>query len=277
MIVTIGLTIGFGKSDNLASAFGVAVSSTMLTTTILLFIAMHEIWYWNLLLAGCVAGVFMIVDGAFFLANLVKVADGGYVPLTFAVLIYGIMWIWHKGAMAVDAHTRAQLAPIKDFMQEVRSRNIPRVPGTAVFLTRTVEHTPPVMLWHVRHNRALHQEVIILRIATLSIPWSRQSDQMTVAEVAPTIWRAEARYGFMESPDVPSLMQHAQVKGCTIDLNDLTYYIGHETVIHRDEGWHLPHWQEAIFETMERNAAHLSDLLKLPTENVVEIGRLIAI
>jgi len=133
------------------------------------------------------------------------------------------------------------------------------------------------MLWHVRHNRALQQEVLILRIATLPIPWSRESDQMTVTEVAPKVWRAEARYGFMESSDVPSLLQHAKSKGCTISLNDVTYYVGHETVVRRDECWHLPHWQEAIFEAMERNTAHLSDFLKFPTENVVEIGRQIAI
>src|SRR6202011_892096 len=137
MIVTIGLTIGFGKSDNLASAYGIAVSLTMLITSALLFIAMREIWGWSLLAAGAAAGLFLVIDSAFFLANLTKIAEGGYIPLILAILVYGVMWIWHRGSAAVAARMHEALIPVPKFMAGIAARKVPRVPGTAVFLTRT--------------------------------------------------------------------------------------------------------------------------------------------
>src|SRR6202043_3552458 len=132
MIVTVGLTIGFGKSDNLASAYGIAVSLTMLMTSALLFIAMREIWRWSLLAAGSVAAFFLVVDSAFFLANLSKIAEGGYVPLILAISVYGVMWIWHRGAAAIAVRMHEALIPVPEFMAGIAARKIPRVPGTAV-------------------------------------------------------------------------------------------------------------------------------------------------
>ena len=277
MIVTIGLTIVFGKSDNLAAAYGIAVSATMLMTSALLFIAMREIWGWSVLAAGFVAGCFLVVDSAFFLANLTKIAEGGYVPLLLAILIYGAMWIWHRGAMAVSARMREALIPISEFMERIRSANIPRVPGTAVFLTRAERDTPPVMIWHVKHNRALHEHVFVLRVEILSVPWLPSGERLTVEEVAPNFWRAEAHFGFMERPHIPALLAASKSLGCTIDLADVTYYVGHETVIGRDDGMGLPGWQERFFAVMERNAVHVSDFFSLPNDQVVEIGRQVAI
>jgi len=278
MIVTLGLTIGFGKSDNLASAYGIAVSLTMLMTSALLFIAMREIWGWSLLAAGAVAAFFLVVDSAFFLANLTKIAEGGYVPLVLAVSVYGIMWIWHRGAAAVFNRLGEALIPIPDFLARVADRKVPRVPGTAVFLTRTERDTPPVMIWHVKHNRALHEHLFVLRVEILSVPWVSSSNRMSsLAEVAPGFWRAEARFGFMERPNIPELLSASKSLGCTIDLGDVTYYVGHETVIHREDGRGLPAWQERIFAVMERNAIHVSDFFSLPTDQVVEIGRQVAI
>src|ERR1700686_1800132 len=137
MIVTVGLTIGFGKSDNLASAYGIAVSLTMLMTSALLFIAMREIWGWNMLAAASVAAFFLIVDSAFFLANLTKIAEGGYVPVILAICVYGVMWTWHRGSEAVTARMHEALIPVPEFMKGIESKKVPRVPGTAGFLTRT--------------------------------------------------------------------------------------------------------------------------------------------
>ena len=134
MTVTVALTIGFGKSDNLAAAYGIAVSATMLMTSVLLFIAMREIWHWNLATAAAVASLFLFVDASFFLANLAKVADGGYVPLLLALTVYGFMWIWHRGAAAVTEKIHKSLIPIPEFIARIQSDRIPRVPGTAVFL-----------------------------------------------------------------------------------------------------------------------------------------------
>jgi len=277
MIVTVGLTVGFGKSDNLAAAYGIAVSLTMLMTSALLFIAMREIWQWNLFAAGFVAGCFLLVDGAFFLANLTKVAEGGYVPLILAISVYGVMWIWHRGAAAVAMRLRDSLIPVPDFLKKITAANVPRVPGTAVFLTRAERDTPPVLVWHIKHNRALHEHVLVLRVEIQSVPWVSWQDRMTVSEIAPGFWRADARYGFMERPHIPELLAASKSLGCTVDLDDVTYYVGHETVISREEGDGLPAWQEKFFAVMERNAVHVSDFFSLPNDQVVEIGRQVAI
>jgi KUP system potassium uptake protein len=277
MIVTLGLTLGFGKSDRLAAAYGIAVSLTMLMTTALLFIAMRQIWGWSLMAAGAVAACFFIVDGSFFLANLAKVVDGGYVPLLLASVVYGLMWVWHRGATAVTARLHESLVPIRDFMQTIESDKIPRVPGTAVFLTRTTRDTPPAMVWHLKHIRALHQQLFVLTVTILPVPWIRSGERLTVAEVAPKFWRAEARYGFMERPDIPAILAAGKAQGCGVDLSDVTYIVGHETVVHRQDGKGLPLWQATLFAAMERNAAHVGDYFRLPSNAVVEIGRQISI
>ena len=277
MIATLGLTIGFGKSDNLAAAYGIAVSATMLLTSALLFIAIREIWGWGLAAAGAVAGAFILVDAAFFTANLAKVAQGGYVPLLLAAFVYGIMLIWHLGAAAVSARLQEQVVPVADFMAQIAAGNIPRVPGTAVFLTRTQRDAPPVMVWHLKHNRALHERLFVLTVETAPVPWVAPSERLTVEQIVPDFWRASARYGFMERPDIPALLREAHERGCTIDLSDVTYYVGHETVTPRDDAKALPRWVEALFALMQRNSAHLTEYFRLPSDAVVEIGRQISI
>jgi KUP system potassium uptake protein len=277
MIVTVGLTIGFRKSDNLAAAYGIAVSATMLMTSALLFIAMREVWQWSLLTAGAVAGTFLTVDTAFFAANLTKVAEGGYVPLLLASCVYFIMVMWHVGAVAVARRLRERVMPIKEFMANVERDHIPRVPGTAVFLTRAPRDAPPVLVWHLKHNRALHEHLFILTVIIQPIPWIRNAERLAVEEIAPDLWRLSARYGFMERPDIPALLKQAHARGCTADLSDVTYYVGHETVVHREDGKALPRWIEALFALMQRNSVHVSDFFRIPPDNVVEIGRQISI
>jgi KUP system potassium uptake protein len=275
MAVTIGLVIGFKKSDNLAAAYGIAVSATMLATSIMLYIAMREIWCWGFLRAGAVAVLFITVDMAFVASNMTKLMDGGYVPLLFAGIVYATMLIWHAGAKAVAA--RMETMPIEEFMAIVEKDRIPRVPGTAVFLTRTTSGAPPVMVWHLKHNRSLHERLFVITIGTMSKPWMRKGSRLDVEQLAPDFWRAAAHYGFMERPDLPALLKQAHDKGCVIDLSDVTYYVGHETIIARRDRLGMPHWMESIFAFMERNSVHVSDYFRLPGDSVVEIGRQIAI
>lgn len=277
MIVTVGLTIAFGKSDNLAAAYGIAVSATMLMTSALLFIAMREIWRWNPAAAGALAGAFVIVDASFFTANLTKVAEGGYVPLLLAGCVYFIMVVWHVGASAVSERLREAVMPIGTFMAKIQEGRVPRVPGTAVFLTRTQRDAPPVMVWHLKHNRALHERLFVLTVETESVPRIRGAERVTVTQIAPNFWRARARYGFMERPNVPALLRQAHAHGCNVDLDDVTYYVGHETVVHREDRKGLPRWLETLFAFMQRNSVHVSDFFHLPPDAVVEIGRQVSI
>ena len=277
MIVTVGLTIGFGKSDNLAAAYGIAVSATMLMTSVLLFIAMREIWRWSVPAAGALAGLFLIVDAAFFSANVVKIAEGGYVPLLLAGCVYFVMVVWHVGAMAVSGRLHETVMPIGSFMAKIEEAQVPRVPGTAVFLTRTQRDAPPVLVWHLKHNRSLHERLFILTVEIESVPRIRGAARLTVNEIAPNFWRARARYGFMERPDLPALLREAHAGGCMVSLDDVTYYVGHETIVHRDDRQALPHWLEGLFAFMQRNSVHVSDFFRLPADAVVEIGRQISI
>jgi KUP system potassium uptake protein len=163
-------------------------------------------------------------------------------------------------------------------MAKIKEDGIPRVPGTAVFLTRERQNAPPVMVWHLRHNRALHRRVLVVNVITESVPWIRGGRRLTVEQIAPDFWRAVARYGFMERPDLPALLRHAQRDcGGKLTLDDVTYYVGHETIIPRSDARGLPRWVEALFAMMERNSVHATSFFRLPPNQVVEIGREISI
>lgn len=277
MAATLGITLGFGKSDNLAAAYGIAVSLTMLITGVLLFIALQEIWHWSLLAAGAVGIIFVVVDSSFVLANMAKVLDGGYVPLLLAAAVFGIMWIWHRGMSAIHARTVAEQIPLKTFLQTLNSCRVARVPGSAVFLTRSSVETPPVMAWHVKKNRSLHEHVLILTIVVAMTPRVKPPAGVSVQREADKFWRAEAHYGFMERPDVARILRECKAKGADIDLDDVTFYVGRETILPQDGRNRMPRWQEALFSAMERNALRITDVLRLPRDQVVEIGREIAI
>jgi KUP system potassium uptake protein len=277
MIVTITLTVWFGKSSNLAAAYGIAVSLTMLMTSALLLIAMREIWQWSLAASLAVAGTFLVIDTAFFVSNSLKVVDGGYVPLALAAVVYLIMYVWHRGAEAVTARVNEALVPLDTFMAQLERDKVARVPGTAVFLTRVTRDTPPVLAWHVRHSRALHGRVVAITVGVEPVPWIPDGLRAAITREAPEFWRVVVRYGFMERPDIPRLLVQLKQYGCAIDLADVTYFVGHETVIRRQDGLGLPRWEEALFAAMERNASHVTDYFNLPADDVVEIGRQIAI
>jgi KUP system potassium uptake protein len=273
MIVTISLTLIFRKSDNLAAAYGIAVSATMLMTTVLLYMAMREYLRWSLLLSAVVAGGFLVVDSAFFLSNSAKIAEGGYVPLVLAALVYGVMWLWHSGREAVTKAITEKRIPLQDFMAGLEQKHVPRVPGTAVFLTRSRTGVPPVMAWHLQHNRSLHEKVMVINVVIEPVPWIGQDERLRFVQEAADFWRATAYFGFMERPDIPAVLSEAKKKGCAIILNDVTYYVGHETVVPREDGEGLAKWRVSLFSIMDRNAARVTDFFKLPVNDVVEIGR----
>ena len=277
MIVTVFLTLFFGESDNLAAAYGIAVSATMILTTGLLFIAMRDVWGWSLFASVAVAGVFFCIDASFFLANLAKVAQGGYVPLLLAALVYGVMFIWHHGSVMVAQRLREKKIPVEEFMRSIKSQNIPRVPGTGVFLTRTAHVVPPVMIWHVKHNRALPEHLFVLNAVGESVPWINDSERLVVTEVQPNYWRGTAHFGFMEKPDIPAVLKQACAQNCSLNLSDVVYYVGHGRIVPSDDARGLAKWAQALYIAMERNSVHLSDFFRLPYDNVVLIGRKIAI
>jgi KUP system potassium uptake protein len=277
MFVTIGLALAFRKSDNLAGAYGIAVSATMLMTTALLFIAMREIWKWNLAASGAVAGLFFVVDAAFFSSNMMKLFEGGYVPLLLAALVYLVMFVWHKGIKAVSNRLGENPVPIDDFIRELTDSKVARVSGTAVFLTRARATTPPVMMWYVRHSHALHERVLAVTLEVASTPYIQAKDRLTMTELVPNFWSITASYGFMQKPDLPSLMSQVATGGCNLDSHELTYFTGMEKIVPRVDGRGLPRWMVAMFVVLQRNSTRLTDYLQVPPEQVVDIGRQVSI
>jgi KUP system potassium uptake protein len=181
------------------------------------------------------------------------------------------------GAHAVAVRLQETVVPIDAFMARITQGRIARVPGTAVFLTRTQRDAPPVMVWHLKHNRSLHEKLFVLTVAIDLVPWVDDDKRLAVQEIAPNFWRATARFGFMERPDLPAVLQKAHAGGCAVDLEDVTYYVAHETVVPREDGRGLPRWVEALFALMQRNSVHVSDYFKLPHDAVVEIGREVSV
>jgi len=191
--------------------------------------------------------------------------------------VFFIMATWHVGVAAVSDALRMRMVPVDEFLADIKARGVPRVPGTAVFMTRSIDATPPVLLWHVRNNRALHETVVALNVQVKPVPWIDPDIRVAIEQVGENFWRMTAKYGFMEHPDIPGLIATGHSKGCTLHLDDVTYYLGHETVLHRTDGKGLPLWREAIFAFMLRNSTQSASYFNLPREGVVEIGRQVEI
>lgn len=276
MVVTVGLAISFKSSENLAAAYGIAVSLTMLMTSGLLFMAMRQIWGWSLLASGLVATCFLVIDSSFLIANIVKVMDGGYIPLTLAAIICGVMLIWNRGVKATSRAINEKVIDVDELFQHISEMQIPRVQGTAVFLTRAQNGVPPVMRWHVARNHALQQRVVSLTIEVQNVPYVKAGERLVFSERAPDYWQGVARYGFMEQPHIPQLLQSVSGPPAPFVPEEITWYLGHETIIAR-EGHGMASWQRNCFAFMVRNSTHITNYYRLPGDQVVEIGRRVAI
>jgi KUP system potassium uptake protein len=277
MVVTLGLAIGFGSSSGLAAAYGIAVSATMLATTVLLSVAMREIWRWRLSVVIASAIGFAAVDGVFLSANMLKIAQGGWVPLLLGALICCVMVVWRKGNAAVQKLVDEMQIPIDDIVAQIDRGEVRRVPGTAVFVARLTVDVPPLVVWHLRHIRSLHDSIVIVNVVTELVPYVADADRVEVREIAPRVWRVHTHYGFMERPDLPALLQRAHDKGYPVDPSNATYFIGRETVERREDGKGLPRLVLSIFAFLLRNSSEPIEYYRLPRDRVFEIGRQFAI
>ena len=274
MAATLALVLAFRSSDNLSAAYGMAVSTTMLLTTMLLFNCMRANWGWSTAVAGAVAAFFLVVDLAFFGANLLKIHKGGWVPLLIAVLIYAVMRTWHKGVEVVRQTLFAKAPPLDRFFADLEKDGIARPDGTAVFLSRAHDTTPPLLAWHVRQNRCLYKDVLIVTVVNELTPRVPPGDRFEVKLECPSAWRVLYHVGFMERVSLEDALPALEAKGLKLDIETVVFYLGHETIKRAEPDKRRLHaWTERIFALMERNQAHLTDVLGLPSDRVVEIGR----
>ncbi len=277
MVATVGITIAFGSSDRLAGAYGTAVSTTMLLTSGLLFVAMIRVWRWPVWVAVLVAGGFLIVDVGYFSANLLKIADGGWLPLTLGGIIFFIMLTWRAGIDAVrESLANASEAPER-FVADLEAGKVPRVPGTAIFLTRTYQKIPPLLIDHVKHMGALHRAVIALTVLFEEPPRIDEGGRCAVEPLADGIWRVTIRFGFVEIPDLTAALKRVKGLDPSIDLDNAIYFATRDLVVARPGASMFDRLRLPVFAFLYRNAVKVVDRFSLPPDRVVEIARQIEI
>ena len=273
MLLTLAVALVFKTSDDLAAAYGVAVSGTMLITSLLLFEAMRKIWRWPALLVWPMTGVFVVIDLAFFSANLLKLPEGGWLPLAGGVMMFWLMWVWTKGSDIVDRRLQGLADDMPDFLGRVAAGDFVRISGTGVFVTKTSAGLPPALLHHAEHNRVLHERLIILAISTAEEPRIPARDRLKVQSLGHGCWRVQARYGFMQMPNLPVALRGCVLADKSLDVEpeEVTYYVGHERIVGTDNPA-MDGMEEFAFAFMAGNAAHPTDYFRIPDEQVMEVG-----
>jgi KUP system potassium uptake protein len=271
MASTILIVIGFGSSSALAAAYGIAVTMTMVITTILLHVVATDRWKWPTPLAVTVTGLFLSFDLAFFGANALKITQGGWLPLVIGLAIFTLMTTWKTGRKIMAERLTARAVPFETFMRGVIESAPLRVPGSAVFMTAQPGGTPPALAHNLRYNKVLHTHVVVLVVQTEPVPHVSADRRCEVHALGQGLYRVVLRYGFMEDPNVPEALELARAGGLNIDHDDLTYFLGRETILVTDRRG-MAMWRERLFVLMTRNAVRATAFFRLPAERVVELG-----
>jgi len=268
MLATIGLVLGFKSSSNLAAAYGIAVTLTMVITTILAYFLVRHVWGWGIPKAAAVSLVFLLPELVFMGANAIKIEHGGWFPLVVGAAIYVMMLSWKRGREILSQRFREQLLPLTDFFDLMHVDIPARVPGTAVFMTSTREGTPPAMLHNFMHNRVVHQHIVLLTVTTSESARVSESNRFTVEDLDHGFVRVLGRYGFMEQPDAPKLLHDAGVIG---SVEHVTFFLGRENLIATAKPG-MAKWRVGLFAFLTRNAQPATKFFNIPPDRVFEIG-----
>ena len=285
----LALVAGFRSSTNLAAAYGIAVTGTMVVTTLLFHTVMRDRWHWPLWRARALTALFLVVDLAFFAGNIGKVDEGGWFPLVVAAMVYILMTTWSRGRARLTAIVRENTLPMDLFLQDVARRQPPRVPGTAVFLTSDATGAPPVLLHHLKHNKVLHEKVMLMSVVGEEIPMVDQEERVECRELGQGFYQVIAHYGFMETPDIPSVLRQLGRDGAggrpvNVKVMDTSFYLGRETLIPTRSAavpgadgaptrqYRMSLLRKKLFVLMTRNARSATAFFGLPPNRVVELG-----
>jgi len=277
MTATVATTIAFGSSDRLAGAYGTAVATTMLLTTVLLYKAMRDVWRWPLAVAISVSGVFLIVDTSFFGANLLKIAEGGWFPLSLAAILFVIMVTWRFGIEAM--HTAVLQTPeaAERFLSELQSGAIPRVDGTMVFLTRSNQKVSRLVMDHAHFTGVLPRHAIALGIVFENVPRISGPRCSKVEKVGEGLWHVIARFGFFEIPDLRAALNQVRSLDAAIDVDHAVFVAARDLVVRKPRSSALKSWRVSLFAFLYRNSAKIVDRFNLPPDRVIEVARQIEI
>ena len=271
MVACVGLVLGFQSSARLAGAYGIAVSLTMLTTTVLFFAVARRRWRWGLPQAFLVCGCFLVLELAFAGANGLKIWSGGWFPLVVGLSIFALMTTWRSGRELLRARLAESYLPFDLFLKDIDNPRLLRVPGTAVFMSGNPASTPIALLHNLRHNKVLHERVVILSIITRDVPLVSEAERVRVEPLRPDFHRVTGHYGFMEQPDVPALLQRCAAHGLELEPAQTTFFLSRETVLPK-QGPGMAPWRRRLFATLSRNAQSATAFFHLPPNRVVELG-----
>jgi KUP system potassium uptake protein len=277
MVLVVAVVLAFKRSDNLAAAYGVAVTTTMLIDTILAAIVMRTIWKWHTGLVTVVVSIFFLVDFSFFTANLMKIVDGGWFPLLLGGTAFFLLMTWYSGRMLLRTRTKDDGIPLIPFVEGLLAHPPHRVGGTAVFMTGNVETVPVSLLHNLKHNRILHERVIFLKISIWDVPFVPDDQRLKLKELGGNLYLLRAAFGFKEAPDVNSVLALTTHQfDMQFELMETSFFIARDTVVpSKLPGMSM--WRERIFAWMHQNAAKPSDFFHIPANRVVELGTKIEI
>jgi len=273
MVAAVCLVLGFRTSTNLAAAYGMAVTTTMVITSTLIYFVARDRWRWSRT-AGCLlAGTLLAIDLTFFVANVVKIPHGGWFPLVAGVVIFTVMTTWSTGRQLVVRRLSETEVPLSKFFASVAANPPARVPGTAVFMTARPEGTPPILVHHLTHNKVLHEQIILLTVSIADVPTLEPDSAIRVEALGDGFWRVVARFGFMDSPDVPAALARARALGLEWETEETTYYLAHLSLFAHDVSrLGMMQWRDKLFIFLSRNARRATNFFQIPADRVIEIG-----
>ena len=271
LIAIIAAVIGFGSSASLASAYGLAVSGTMLITTLLTFFVVRHGWHYNLLLCVMATGFFLVIDAAFFSANLIKLVEGGWFPLAMGALIFTIMVTWRRGRQILFGRLRSSAIGLEPFLNSLFENPPQQVPGTAIFLIGDPDAVPHAFLHNLAHNKVIHERIVFLTVIFKDIPWVPVSERVVVEPLGHHCYRIKLYFGFMNRPDVPQALEICKGRGLEFNMLETSFFVSRETVIPTSGGG-MTIWRERLFAAMARNAGSIVDYFSIPSNRVIELG-----
>lgn len=271
MFAAIGLVLVFRSSGNLAAAYGVSVTTTMLITTLILAVVEREQWKWSFAAILSLGIPFLLVDLAFFSSNIIKVPDGGWFPILVGVTVYLLMSTWRKGRRILSSRLAENSMSVDDFMLQLAGNHIPRVPGTAVFMSRNSEGIPTTLLHNIKHNKIVHQRVVLLTVETEERSYLSEDERYEWSDLGHGVHRLALHFGFMEDPDIPTVLEG--ISPAPVPFNSMTtsYFLGRETLIPTKRAG-MAIWREHLFAWMVRNSSSASSFFSLPPNQVIELG-----
>ena len=271
LLAIIALVLGFGTSSNLAAAYGIAVTGTMLITNLLAIAVAVRLWQWSPLRAVLGALPFIIIDLGFFLANSAKIPDGGWFPLAFGLAIFILLTTWKRGRELLHQRLAADALELKPFIEDIAASGIGRVPGTAIFMTPDPDSVPHALLHSLKHYKTLHEQIVILSVSVFDVPYVPDIDRVEVHRLAGNFSQVIVQYGFKDEPDIPAALSLCAAAGLDIEMMDASFFLGRETLIPK-LGSEMAYWRELLFVTMFRNASSATAFFKIPSNRVVELG-----